>query len=259
MELGMEYLTAKPERILVPFRDIPYDQPHLSTFNGFDWKANGNIKDAVQFARCSGLRETGMSVQECALLYECLEQKPGGYLVELGRNYGTSLRLFIQHVIRHGGTVESWDWDSYQVMLDAMEANGYAMKGGAGPVGEVNNRGYREGVLSSELHVNGIVYPNFFIRVGHTQMTPITRTDRFIDFLIIDTEHSLADALGEYMRFRNYLKSGAFVAFHDSNLPAVARAVQLVKEVEAIYGDRLLKEYVLDRQDGFGVHVYQWK
>jgi hypothetical protein len=61
------------------------------------------------------------------------------------------------------------------------------------------------------------------------------------------------------MRWREYLKSGSFIAFHDASLPAVARAIDIVKEVEAPFDGRLAKEYINERVDGFGIHIFRWK
>ena len=234
--------VAPPEiqRVVFPHPGISYEQTPIASYKNFDWKALGNNMDAVHFARASGFKETGMSVNEVALLYSCLEQMGRGYIVELGRNYGTSTRLFIQHVIRYGGSLESWDLKNWPGYLETMKENGYDHRG-------------------KSLVVGGESY-DVWLREGvHSIKTPINREDRFVDFLLIDTEHGLEDALGEYMRWRQYLKSGAFVAFHDACLPAVARAIDIAKEVELHFDGRIAQEFVNERIDGFGVHVFRWK
>lgn len=50
--------------------------------------------------------------------------------------------------------------------------------------------------------------------LGDSMLTPF---DDKIDFLYIDSEHGVVDALGEYMRFRRYLKDEAVVGFHDTD------------------------------------------
>ena len=51
------------------------------------------------------------------------------------------------------------------------------------------------------------------------------------------------------------------IAFHDSTLKGPARAIEIVKEVEfeATGGTRIVKEYVNERVDGYGIHVLEYK
>ena len=57
--------------------------------------------------------------------------------------------------------------------------------------------------------------------------------DKQIDILFIDSEHALSDALGEYMRFRVFLKSDGIVGFHDSDIaPGVRKALDFIQEVD---------------------------
>ena len=239
-----------PEQIVVPPCGLDYEKRMaISEFKGLDWKKDGTKELAVQFSRATGFKETGMSVGEVALLYDCLELMGPGHIVELGRNYGTSTRLFIQHVLRHGGSLESWDLKHWDGFLDGMEAIGYSFM-------------ERNGAQDYELvHVDGAGgLPEGAVRlkVAHSITTPTGRDDRFVKFLLIDTEHGLEHALGEYMRWREYLQSGAYVAFHDFGLPAVARAVELVKEVELSHEGRISKEFVMEQPDGFGISVLRW-
>src|SRR5690348_15240231 len=96
------------ETIKIPHANLSYDQVDISNFKDFDW-SKATKAQSVSFARASGFKETGMSVGEVALLYDLLEEKKPNKIVELGRNYGTSTRIFLQHVVRHGGLLESWD------------------------------------------------------------------------------------------------------------------------------------------------------
>jgi hypothetical protein len=102
----------------------------------------------------------------------------------------------------------------------------------------------------------------YILRAAHSIKTPAP--DHFehwgIDFILIDTEHGIEDAVGEYMRFRPYLAAGSIVAFHDSTLPAVARAIDMVREIEGWGGrDRIAEEYAPASEDGFGVHIMRMK
>lgn len=235
-----------PQLILIPPCELDYERrDHISDFKGLDWQAYGTKAMAVQFARCKGFKETGMSVGEVALLYDLLEKMGTGNIVELGRNYGTSTRLFIQHIIRHGGSLESWDLKHWDGFLEAMAENGYDMTAD-GKLWHFASDG------------TGKTYP-VNLRIAHSITTPVGRDDRFVKFLLIDTEHGLENALGEYMRWREYLQSGGFVAFHDTCIPGVARAIEIVKEVEALRDGRLEFEYVLEQADGFGITVLRWR
>lgn len=243
-------ILKEPELVRVPPCGLSYAQPpEIHEFKGFDWKANGTKAAAVGFARAVGFKETGMSVGEVALLYDRLETKGACHIVELGRNYGTSTRLFIQHIIRHGGSLESWDLKHWPGFLETMAENGYEFVLD-GP-----------GVFAPQMNV----LPNrdaycVNLKTAHSIKTPVGRDDRFVDFLLIDTEHGLENALGEYMRWREYIKSGAFVAFHDTCIPGVARAISICKEVEQVSADgRLYKEYVPEQSDGFGITVLEWR
>ena len=214
------------------------DRRHISYFKGFDW-LNASKEDAVHFARATGFKETGMSLNEVALLCECLELKKPKSIVELGRNYGTSTRLFVQHVIRHGGIVESWDWKHWPGFIEIMTENGYPLNSDA----------------STDLPNGAAVY----LKTADSIKSPI-HPEFTVDFLLIDTEHSIEDALGEYMRWRRYLQGGAMIAFHDSSLSQVARAIEIVKEVEGWGGrDRIWREWVNEHIDGFGVHILELK
>lgn len=246
-------------------REVPHEHPEihecyeqharLSDFAGFDWKAQGSKVAAVNFARIRDYNETGMSVNEVGLLYDCLELMGRGHIVELGRNYGTSSRLFLQHVIRHGGTLESWDLKVWPGFIEAMEAAGY-------PQFSVPSAPYGSRVYRGEGY-------EVITRLAHSVKTPITDprdrlgypncVERFVDFLLIDTEHGLEDALGEYMRWRLYLKGGAFVAFHDATLPGVARAIELVQEIERTFTGRLAEHHVNAQVDGYGLEVFRWQ
>ncbi len=240
------------ELIKAPHAELPYEQKHISNFKNHDWKnpktALQAKEDAVLFARASGFKETGMSVNEVALMYDLLELKRPRVIVELGRNYGCSTRLFMQHVIRHGGYLQSWDLKHWPGFIETMGENGYEFS-------EFPNGNY--GLISKEPDAS------IEIKIAHSIKTPICSTnpgdDRFVDFLLIDTEHGLENALGEYMRWREYLRSGCIIAFHDSELPAVKRAIDICIEVEGVGGrERLVRRYDNERIDGFGVTLLEW-
>jgi hypothetical protein len=220
----------------------PQQEPkHYTAFNNFNWKS-GTKDDAVLFALATGYPEMGMSNNEVSLLYDCLEKCHPKHIVELGRRYGTSNRMFLQYVLRNGGTLESWDNDQHGILPESylgMEL----------PFVQQGN--------------DWICQPNpetkIWLRVAESQRSPVVPTCRFVDFLLIDTLHDIEHALGEYMRWRNYLNSGAMIAFHDSNYPPVNRSIEIAKEVEA-QAEKVtyVKEYVNSESDGYGLKVLEW-
>lgn len=260
------------ERVLVPHAEINYDERyHIDHFKGFDWrnpkKPDGSPMTpyelkcaAVHFARANGFKETGMSVNEIALMYDLLEQKKPKYVVELGRNYGCSTRLFIPHVIRHGGNFDSWDLKHWDGFIETMGAAGYCFKIYNEKVAGRQETAY--GPLELEDGTKSSIRLLVRDSVKSDIVPPDPRNDRFVDFLLIDTEHGLEHALGEYMRWRNFLNSGALVAFHDSTLPGPKRAIEIIKEVEEMAAPgagRFVREYENERVDGYGIHVLEMK
>ncbi len=187
-----------------------------------------------------------MSVNEIALLYDLLEEKRPRKIVELGRNYGCSTRIFMQYVYRHGGILSSWDLKHWDGFIEIMGENGYHFfPTGNGDFVTLPPPG------QDDCPVN--------LRIAHSIKTPIPANE-MIDFLLIDTEHSVINALGEYLRWRFYLNSGALIAFHDSTLPAVARAIEMVKECEWNEDKGrggFKRQWILERQDGFGIQVLE--
>ena len=235
------------ETIVIPHADLPYERRHISDFKGMDW-SKATKWDAVSFARASGFKETGMSVNEVALLYDCLEIRKPRRILELGRNYGTSTRLFLQHIIRHGGALNSWDLKHWDGFLETMAENGYDFT-------RIPNEQYVAEWVKRSTVPDAFAY----LEVAHSMKSSIDYNAQ-IDFLLIDTEHSTANALYEYGRWRNYMGGGAMIAFHDSSLPGVARAIEIIKEVEeAESPGRIAKEYINERIDGFGITVLEWK
>lgn len=183
----------------------------MEQFAGQDPNGWGKVQ-SIQFARQNFDAEhivnnerfggCGLNEVEAAALYDVLELMGTGTIVELGRSFGCSTRVFYQHVARHAGSLHSYDLVLFESLMDRHRKTGFPLDG----------------------HVNVQIQVGDSMKVQWDEGWPI-------DFLFIDTEHSLADALGEYMRWRVYLSPGAFIAFHDSNLPPVARAIEIVKEV----------------------------
>lgn len=241
-------MDYKPELIMVPHHELSYleeERRHVDSFT-VDEIRKFDKPAAVFYARAVGLQETGMSPNEIALMYDLLEKKGKCNIVELGRNFGCSTRLFFQHRLRHGGTFQSWDLRHWGDLRGTWERQGFTVKDVAGTNDYL--------ILSPE----GEMLAE--IKEAHSIKTPIHDDSRWVDFLLIDTEHGIENALGEYMRWREYLNAGAMIAFHDSTLPQVMRSIELVKEIELIScGERIMREWQNARVEGFGVCVLEWK
>ena len=235
------------EVVKIPTTQFTEQSRPLSYYKDFDWK-NGNKQDAVLFARATGFKETGMSMNEIALLFDVLEKKKPRELVELGRNYGCSTRLLLQYVLRHGGSVNSWDYKDWPGFIEGMADAGYVFEPWPGY--------YR-----AQMWTGRDFAPDAFcaIELAHSIKTPIV-DDKKVDFLLIDTEHTTMDAVSEYCRWRHYLQGGALIAFHDSELPSVARALEIIKEMEEAHSPgRIVRQYENESIDGFGITVLEWK
>ena len=93
---------------------------------------------------------------------------------------------------------------------------------------------------------------NQFTALGDSMLTPFSGQ---IQFLFIDSEHALSDALGEYMRFRRYLEAGGIVGFHDSNSCwGVREAIDIIKTIDEL---ELVSECV--DQLAAGIEFYRLK
>lgn len=238
----------RPELIMVPHHELSYDDKDLrdiSTFTVEEMKTFDKAT-AVAYARAGGLQETGMSQNEVGLMFDLLEQKGVCNIVELGRNFGCSTRMLIQHVVRHPGAfLDSWDLKHWGNLEETFKNQGFDVR-------RSEEWGDDYKIFLEDRHIANI-------RVADSQKTHILNDSRWVDFLLIDTEHGLENALGEYMRWRNYLKSGSITCFHDSELPAVARAIELCIEVEETFDGRIAKQYRNQRIEGFGLEALEWK
>ena len=242
-----------PELILVPHHELSYDESDRRDVFSFTVEEIKKFTkaQAVFYARATGLLETGMSPNEIALMYDLLEKKKACRIVELGRNFACSTRLFVQHVLRHGGSFQSWDLKHWDRVKESFETQGFGIKQAQKGPSWVSPEDYA--LFDGERKIADI-------RVADSIKTHIEDESRWVDFLLIDTEHGIENALGEYMRWRQYLNAGAYIAFHDSTLPGVLRSIELVKEIElATCGERIIREWQNERVEGFGVTVLEWK
>ena len=239
------------ERVVVPHHELPYEQRPITDFKHFDW-SKATKWDCVSFARAAGFKETGMSVNEVALLYDLLEKKKPDTIVELGRNYGTSTRLFMAHILKgDDAMLDSWDLKHWDGSIETMKENGYGFDRWDGETAAILEAEDAEGKIDAL----GVI-----LRTAHSIKTPIPKNlEKGVDFLLIDTEHAIENCLPEYCRWREYLRSGAIIAFHDSTLPAVARGIEMIIEMEqSSRPGRIIRTYENERVDGFGIMALEW-
>jgi predicted O-methyltransferase YrrM len=188
---------------------------------------------AVAYACAKGFIDSGMNACEVAFIYDFLEVKGACNIVELGRNFGCSTRMFIQHVVRNGGYFESWDLKHWGNL------NGTFM-----------NQGFRLNGQEDDIHFAD--YP-IKLKVANSLSNPIEE-GRWIDFLLIDTEHGVDNAFGEFVRWLEHLKDNAFVVFHDATLSGVAKSLEMIEES---YADQILNWYELEHTGGYGITLLE--
>ena len=256
----METILAQPTGAQPDRPGISYDKREdISYFKGFDW-LKASKEECIHFARATGFKETGMSVNEVGLMYDLLEEKKPKTIVELGRNYGTSTRLFLAYMMKHDlfyrkdgsneinsnhAVLDSWDLKHWDGFIETMRDNGYVFCS-----------------LGRSCFVDGKFYTTVIRDDAHSIKTDIPPylVQRGVDFLLIDTEHAIENALPEYCRWREYLNSGALIAFHDSTLPAVARSIEIILEMEGKdRPGRIDKIHKNECEDGFGICILEWK
>ena len=172
-------------------------------FKGFDWK-NATIEDRIEFC-LADVGEAGMSVAELLAINKGLETFNGKpiTIVETGLGYGYFTRLFITHILKYGGELHSIDVRDRAAIIEPLIKLGLWDK------------------------------VNFHLDDSRTINWS---KDKLIDYLNIDSEHSLSYALGEYIRFRMLLKGySSVIGFHDTDMCwGVKRAIEMIEEVDVL-------------------------
>lgn len=156
--------------------------------------------EMLQFCKANKtFGEPGISGDELAALHiaaQSLGDRPI-VSVETGICYGTTTRYFTLRSMRNGGrhhAFEIWVRDDFKKAMQDLD-----------------------------------LWKKFDIH-GHSIKD---NWQGNIDFLYIDSEHALQDALGEYMRFRVWLNDNSIVGFHDVDMcPGVAKALEMIQEVD---------------------------
>jgi len=190
----------------------------LLDFKGMDFTSL-SLEDRIAFSVAQGVSETGMQPDELIAMNDALSMlEPNPTILELGQCTGTSTRFLLTYVLSHSGTLHSIEQNLRRDFFDAMVDLG--------------------------------LWDKFTTYVNNTQTI---HWQGGIDFLLIDTEHTIADALGEYCRFRGFLNKHAIIGFHDAwEIPGVRRAIEIVQEIDEI------KEIARSpRGVGFGIRLFK--
>jgi hypothetical protein len=194
---------------------------HILDYKGADFKSF-DMQQSIEFASAEGGKiERGMCPAELEMIWHGLELL--GHMpitvVETGMGWGYSSRMFILHMLKYGGEFHSIEIFPRLEFLDYLEQLGL--------------RNY--------------------MQVHQADARKFNHWDKPIDFLNIDSEHAISNVLGEYFRFRLHLNQHrALVGFHDSTLPAVARGLEMLNEI-----DNLEPIYTGINTGGFGYHLYR--
>jgi len=172
-------------------RDLNED---VAKYKGTDW-ATMPVYDWFHFAKANlTFHEPGISYEELLALHTALMTfKRPITILETGQCLGTTTRFFTVYTLKYGGTHTSCEIKPRSLFVDAMKDLGLYDK---------------------------------FTTIGNSMLEPWNKP---IDFLFIDSEHCITDALGEYMRFRVFLNQGAIVGFHDTDTCyGVRRAIDII-------------------------------
>jgi len=175
------------------------DDKDILEFKGRNFKDLDEL-EWFQFCKANKtFREPGLSSEELVMLHNSIKVYTGSPLtiVETGICFGVTTRYFVVRNLKYGGELHSFETHLRPDFQKAMEEIG----------------------LWNQFHV-----------LGHSMKAP---WEQNINFLFIDSEHAMSDALGEYMRFRVWLTGESMVGFHDTdNCYGVKRAVEIANEID---------------------------
>lgn len=190
---------------------------YLNDFKGFDWK-KATDDDIIAFGKTLDFPERGISTEECKAHLKALNTLKGSkpLILETGMFYGTSTRISIAWTLKYGGIVYSCDLKIMPLFEEKMEEAGYWK------------------------YVNPLIGP-----------AQKAVWNQGIDFLFIDADHSLQDALGEYMKFRIWLTDNAVIGFHDSDN---CTGVKLTMDIAQVV-DRM--EFLSESNQASGIKFFK--
>jgi len=192
---------------------------HILEFKDADF-ANMSLEDRLEFSVAKGIPMPGLTPNELLALQKGLDilpEKP--VIVETGLGFGTTTRFFLTHILKHGGELHTIE---YRIKSEIKD-----------PLMEL---GLWDKINIHEGDVRTMNWPK----------------DKLINCLFIDSEHSISNALGEYMRFRWFFKANTVIGFHDvDSCPGVRRAIEMIQEMDIL---ELIGE---NSGGGFGVKIFK--
>jgi len=190
-------------------------------FKGVDFK-NMPIDQWLYFAKANlTYGEPGIDYYELAALHQACETlgKRPLTILETGMCYGTTTRYFLVRTIKYGGELHTFEVAIRGKFKETMQELG----------------------LWDKINLHGHSIKDAW--------------NKDIDVLFIDSEHALSDALGEYMRFREWLKENSIIGFHDTSCCAgVKKALEMIQEVDEL---ELISE--VDNKASAGIKLFRRK
>jgi predicted O-methyltransferase YrrM len=192
----------------------------VEEFINFDW-SKSEPADWMRFSNAGrNFSESGLArPKEVQALTDAVCMLPkGAIILETGMCYGNSTRIFLGKILRDGGELHSIETTIRDRFRQAMIELG----------------------LWDKIHV-------------HEEHSQLMCWNKPLDFLFIDSEHALSDALGEYMHYRMFVKKHALIGFHDVySCPGVKKAIEIIHEIDNL-------ELIIDSncRASAGLHIYR--
>jgi hypothetical protein len=162
------------------------------------------LEERIAFSKTTDFPEPGVSELELKAIQVSLDYfgKLPIRILETGMCFGTTTRFFLTHILKYGGELHTVEFQIREPFEQKMNEMG----------------------LWNKIIVHNEDTRDMYWNPSH-----------LIDFLFIDSEHAISDALGEYMRFRHFLNGNAIVGFHDSMCCwGVRRAIEMIHEIDVL-------------------------
>lgn len=173
----------------------------IAEFKGVDFK-QVDIETILRFCKANkSFGEPGITFYELDALDQAMKDFKGKPIIilETGMCYGTTTRYFVVKTLRDGGNFYSCEIQLRDKFVAAMK---------------------------------DLDLWKYIIPLGDSMKVCWCAQ---IDFLFIDSEHALSNALGEYMRYRIFLKDRGIVGFHDSDCcKGVKEAIEIAQKIDKL-------------------------
>lgn len=168
-------------------------------WKGHDW-SKATDDERLEFALASDVMEAGLDNPELRAIINVLPKRPLR-IVETGFGWGYSARIFITHVIKYGGEYHAIDIKFRDEIVNPL----------------------------TELGLYEYVIPH------KEDSRTLKWKDGLIDFLNLDSEHSLSFVLAEYFCFRPYLSGASVIGFHDvDSCWQVREGIEIINRIDGL-------------------------